>query len=218
MEVVKTTPGPRGDHRFRRCACGSRGWSEERWFKWLPAVAGSPPATLPVTAGNPPATLGGRGGLLRSSSALSLPGLGADPDLTSVVSKQEKGKIGRGDAKDYGEFEVLWSGCDPLPRGTKFKAFVAWSKLKPSPTLTLAVFLRWRESDDWRRGFEPHMSTWLNARGWEKEPTAAEMAPRGTGNGAPRDVRKGWAPPAPASAHGGGEVDMRAIMKEAEGK
>lgn len=42
-------------------------------------------------------------------------------------------------------------------------------------TLVLRVFGLWRQTDGWRRGYEQHMSTWLNDRGWEKEPTEAEL-------------------------------------------
>jgi hypothetical protein len=38
------------------------------------------------------------------------------------------------------------------------------------------TYAKWREADQWRRGFVPHLSTWLNARGWEKLPNAEELA------------------------------------------
>jgi hypothetical protein len=181
--------------RFRACACGFKGTTEERWIKVRPHRAGTVPAHVPATARTVPAPLGGRGGLsLKSVPVSSLLSL-SNPEPTSVVSKQEEKRIGRGDAKDYDpEFEAIWSGVDPLPRGAKFKAFRAWSRLKPAATLILPVFLLWRQTDGWQRGFEPHLSTWLNDRGWEKAPTEGEM--RGAGAAAPDKYaasRAAWA-------------------------
>lgn len=164
----------------RRCnsAKGDRvdGKRHGERYSAIPIAANSSPVAV---NSNKPAP-GDLGGLGLGLSDLSYPSfLRADPDLTSVVSKQGSARKGRGDATEYAaDFEAIWHGCTPLPRGSKFKAFKAWERLKPSSTLVLSVFAKWRTTDGWRRGFEPHMSTWLNDRGWENEPTPAEV--RGT--------------------------------------
>jgi hypothetical protein len=121
----------------------------------------------------------GVGGFLQSD--LLLFPLGADPDPTSVVGKQgeKKGekKKGRPSSHEYpAAFLAIWESIKPAARGMKYAALKAWMKCKPEPISCVAIFMRWRETDGWRRGFEPHLSTWLNGRGWETEPTPAEIA------------------------------------------
>ena len=185
-EAPRSQPGGSVTLRLRACPCGFRGTSEERWLKSTFHSAGTVPAHVPATARTVPAAKKGFG-VSALSDLPSLPILSAsDPDPTSVVSTLESKRKGRPSAHDYPpEFSALWDGIKPPPRGLKFKAYRAWVKCKPDAISSIRVFTLWRGTDSWRRGFEPHLSTWLNGRGWETEPTAAELrAPAANGAGA----------------------------------
>jgi hypothetical protein len=177
--------------RVRSCACGFTGKTWERWDKVYRQAAGKQPASAPQDLGKQ-RDLRVSGSDLSSSDPLS------NPDPTSVVSKQGERRKGRKNGHDYDpEFLALWDGITPPPRGMKFKAFRAWIKCKPDTTLTQAAFHLWRQTDGWRRGYEPHLSTWLNDRGWEKEPTDAEMRGTTTGSRSEKtmDNLRDWEPP-----------------------
>jgi hypothetical protein len=114
-----------------------------------------------------------------SGFSLSLP-LGEDP---------ERPRVGRGDSKAYPEaFEEIWVGCVKR-RGNKEAAFKAWLKVKPHPRLTIERYLLRTETRQWKKGFVPHLSRWLNERGWETEPDPSEFGSVGNGHGG--DLRVG---------------------------
>lgn len=70
------------------------------------------------------------------------------------------------------EFEKLWAGVGRGP-GNKFPAFKAWKRAgKPTAEVLIAAWGAWQQTDGWKRGYVPHVSKWIRARGWEDEPTA----------------------------------------------
>lgn len=180
--VVKTVAAPGATMRLRQCDCGAQFWTVERLFKLGQATHGQPPpnhgqptGNHPQLAGNRPATFGGTiGG--SESPVLDLVPISSgtlEAKSTEVVSKRRRG---RGDAAEYpAEFEQLWSQCTGR-RGNKHPAFKAWQRERPPLNLTVERYLLWSKTDNWQRGFVPHFATWLNRRGWQDEPSPAEMA------------------------------------------
>ena len=77
-------------------------------------------------------------------------------------------KPGAGPPKYPPVFIAIWLATGK--RGSKYPAFKAWSKAKPTLDEVTRGWKRWQVTDQWRKGFIPHLSTWLNARGWEDEP------------------------------------------------
>lgn len=127
----------------------------------------------------------GVGGDSGSDSSSDLP----DPD----PSKQpqipiSKGKRGRRDETEYPlDFLVLWDLARKHGKpGNKYPAFKSWFRLNTDDHLNALILTRfeeWTKTDSWSRGFNQHLSTWLNQRGWEESPTAADLA--GPSNVAP---------------------------------
>lgn len=110
---------------------------------------------------------------LLSSGSLSLPIGSQGVDRTRVSA--EKPKRGRGDAIEYpAEFELIWASCKGK-KGNKDPAFKAWSKFKPDSNLTIERWALWMSTDQWQRGYSLHMSTWLNAKGWQDVPDPSEF-------------------------------------------
>ena len=79
------------------------------------------------------------------------------------------------------EFLRFW---EAFPRRTqKANAAKAWKKLNPDAELIeriLAAISWQKKQDQWLREggrYIPHPATWLNARGWEDEPTVVESVP-----------------------------------------
>ncbi len=77
-------------------------------------------------------------------------------------------------------FGVFW---ERYPRKTaKANALKAWRKIKPDKALAQTILLAVREqakSPQWQRDdgqYIPHAATWLNARRWEDETTAANVS------------------------------------------
>lgn len=122
----------------------------------------------------PPLEGGRGGGLVRGS---------IQTDLTVKTQEislkpQTRARVGRGDAREYpAEFEAVWAGCVGR-RGNKWPACRAWLKFKLPASVICPVYLQWNETDQWQRGFVPHLATWLNDRGWESAPSPQELAPR----------------------------------------
>jgi len=70
---------------------------------------------------------------------------------------------------------------------SKGQAWSAWQKIKkPRPELSemIAVIEASKLTPKWRGGFTPHPATWLNARGWEDDPTPQRITMTG---GSPSD-------------------------------
>ena len=87
--------------------------------------------------------------------------------------KPPKG-AGNGNGAYPEDFESFWQ---LYPRRVnKGDALKAWNKIKPKPSPEeLSTSLEWQKrSDQWiKEGgqYIPHPASWLNARGWENEPT-----------------------------------------------
>jgi hypothetical protein len=118
------------------------------------------------------------------------PTLTVDPPLAGecVVEKVSP----KAKAPEYPErFEAIWDGTGKS--GNKFPAFIAWKKVgQPEPDLVIARWKAWKETPKWRAGFVPHLSTWLNARGFEDEPPSPQTTKT---NGEARNVVRpppGW--------------------------
>ena len=89
---------------------------------------------------------------------------------------------GRPETVSYPEaFNLIWKATGQ--RGNKHPAFKAWVKFKPGADEVIKTWSRWMETDAWRRGFIPYLSTWLNRRGWEDEPPPEDFRPRTPPNG-----------------------------------
>lgn len=78
-------------------------------------------------------------------------------------------------------FEVFWEAY-PL-KVSKRTALASWSALDPSDAL-VAQMIRaigmQKDTDQWRRGFIPHPTTWLNQHRWEDEvPRNNLLSPEG---------------------------------------
>lgn len=78
------------------------------------------------------------------------------------------------------EFVAFW--LVSTQRGSKLSAAKAWAKLCPDLALVLKIYESheaWKRSEQWQdETKQPHVSTWLNRRGWE------EIVPKSTnGNG-----------------------------------
>lgn len=200
-DTVKKT---REDHRKHRCPCGVKWTSTARIDKG--SIQG-PECMVKVERLNP---LGAeqllgisrqseKPGVLSSPirSGSLFPDLGADPDLPEETLQvldpaRVETRKGRGDAVIYpAEFETLWAGCKG-DKGNKHPAFKAWARLKPPTTLTIERWALWMTTDSWSRGFNKHMSTWLNALGWNDLPDPSAFKAKGATNGVQRPVGKSW--------------------------
>jgi hypothetical protein len=131
-----------------------------------------------------------------------------DPSATEPEPEGERDEPEPAPAKEPSypaEFERIWAGTGR--KGNKWPAFAAWKRLgRPSAEFVLAGWQAWMRTDQWRRGFVPHLSTWLNARGWEDVPTAADLAGAAAptkATGPPRD-------PAECEYHANGRNKGRA--------
>ncbi len=82
------------------------------------------------------------------------------------------------------EFESFWENS--THRGSKLAAWKAWSSLRPDSSLQMKIrdcHDSWKESEQWQdETKQPHISTWLNRRGWEEIVPRSLLQPR-NGNG-----------------------------------
>ena len=193
--------------RVVECPCGSRFETVEKIARRLPSqVQLSTCSQQGLNTGlkqrlNPVQTreisvMGGLGGLISVPSDPDLSPVSGDLVSDTTVSLDQT-RVGRGrpDAKRYpAEFEELWRGCEER-RGNKEPAFKAWQRVKPPLRLTLERYALRRQTEQWQRGFIPHLSTWLNQRGWETPPEPREMGPQ-----APRKTRMELAQEAEAAS------------------
>lgn len=157
--------------RLRECPTHGRFWSRESFFKWVPAKKdpktdeGKPGQRAPKARGQ---SAGGKGGL----------SLISESDQSLRDGGQSKRSRTRGGALAYTpEFERLWTGCTDR-RGHKYPAFRAFLKFKPDYQLVVSRYRQWQQTEQWKRGIIPHLSTLLNARFWENEPGRAEFIQR----------------------------------------
>ena len=194
--------------RLRRCLSCAVSWrSSEALVKGsLVAISGqeSTDSGQDSAKSGHPQLLGDLGG---SASSLGSALPSQPPEFSSVNREQALAKRGRGDAKAYPlEFERLWAGCENR-RGNKLPAFKAFDKYKPNVDLTLSRFAAWAATPQWQDGYAPHLSTWLNDKGWETEPGPGDLRPR-NGAGGARDVRIGHASVSPRPTRTGPVEDF----------
>jgi hypothetical protein len=67
-------------------------------------------------------------------------------------------------------FEKLWAACPPQMRHGKAYAFRCFERLKPQPgdvELIIASIYQHEGTKNWRAGYIPHLSTFLNQRRFE---------------------------------------------------
>lgn len=180
---IKTEEATEGHARLLECDKHGRFWSLERLWKWVVKLAGNGSTTAGQPLGNGPPTaipVAEPLGNLQEGSDSDLTS-GSDSDLNPNSPENPKRARARGIAKDYpAEFERLWEGCIPHT-GNKHPAFEQWLKLKPDTEIIIGVYLEWVKTDNWQRGYIPHLRKWLRARGWETLPTPADMAPARNG-------------------------------------
>ena len=116
---------------------------------------------------------------------------GSDPDPSKQIRVPiSTGKRGRKDRFEYPlSFLVLWDAAKKQGKpGNKFPAFKSWETLNADAELNALILERfeaWCKTDSWKRGFNQHFVTWLNQRGWEEPPTAADLRGTEPKNGAP---------------------------------
>jgi hypothetical protein len=67
------------------------------------------------------------------------------------------------------DFNIVWEAWPKGKGGHKYAAWKAWCKLRPPSGNVHAAISRAKATKKWRDGFVEHMSTWLNARGWEDD-------------------------------------------------
>lgn len=151
--------------RLRRCPCGAPDRiSVERWevvAQRLPVVTRNSPATHPQPPGNSPATTGNRSHVRASESEVCVSG----SEVSSSLEDQSQNQT-RVSTEYPSAFEAEWN--QTTKTGAKFAALKAWKALgKPAFG---AAWAKWSTLDGWRRGFVPHVSTWLNDRRFEQEP------------------------------------------------
>jgi hypothetical protein len=189
--VERTILGPKVDRRQRTCRCGVTWNTTER------IDAGS----IRVKGENPNAHQGHAiKRAAESSRERDLPGINSsslqassDLDPNASLLSEPRARVerrGRPSTGEYTpEFEAFWSSLT-IRRGNKLPAFKAWVKLARgiSPELIFTRYQQWQATPQWLDGFAPYVSTWLNAKGWESEPGAADFKPRR--NGVPQRIEE----------------------------
>lgn len=105
--------------------------------------------------------------------------------LVADATDADKSPSNNGNGKPYSdEFEAFWSH---YPRKVaKGAAFKVWKRLRKADREAAIDRVEWfagcwRHNDPSgdRAAFIPHPATWLNARGWEDDEAAVELAARG---------------------------------------
>ena len=71
------------------------------------------------------------------------------------------------------EFEVQWNATHKT--GSKAKALNEWESF--SRPAFGAAWTKWARLDSWRRGFVPHVATWLYDRRFQQEPAEPRKVP-----------------------------------------
>lgn len=160
--------------RKRRCSsCGSRWVTEETMRKGslMPAPVQARPGLATNGHGRPPpannqplVAVHGRGGVGGGLPSVSDPISDPDPSQQSDHEEPRARSI-----KYAVEFERAWNAT--AKTGSKFKAYQSWQRVgKPSAEVVAVSWAKWSKLDGWRRGYVPHVVTWLSGRCWEQEP------------------------------------------------
>ena len=124
-------------------------------------------------------------------SDLSLFSSSPDPEPSQQSGSGARAiRRGRKDMNDYPlPFLVLWGrALEQGKCGNKLPAFKSWERIGADDHLNALILTRfeeWMKTDAWKRGFNQHLVTWLNQKGWETPPTAKDFQPAETGNARP---------------------------------
>lgn len=172
METLKTEHLGRTIQRRREClTCGDRWSTEEVMLRGTHATyTGGGRQPLPV-GGNAGIPVGGESPPLDPPSGAFSGSLfpPEDPDQTRVEAHQNLRKVRVSAPKYPAEFERIWRETGGV--GNKFPALKAWEKQGRPTADNVVAGWRWAEQHDRRwPNYVPHLSTWLNARGWEDRP------------------------------------------------
>ena len=94
------------------------------------------------------------------------------PQSTAQKGREGKGKKGREGNNGSGAFDDFWK-LYPKKIG-KQAAMASWKRQKLNDKLPeiLSAIQAQKESDQWKRGFIPHPTTWLNQGRWEDDVAA----------------------------------------------
>jgi hypothetical protein len=95
-----------------------------------------------------------------------------DPLRANPLDQKQKQERPRAEKRALAvpdRFAEFWSAY-PVKKG-KAAALKAWRKIKPEQIdgILAALAIQARDDDDWKRGFCPHASTYLNGARWEDE-------------------------------------------------
>ena len=189
MSVKDTNHG--GGRTFRKleCACGQRFESEEVIARRLPPIAtnGISSQGPPRIAANPRplagADGGGRGGGLPSVSSQVVV-CDPDPNPDSVVTPERARTRRKRRTNEYEPgFEPVWEATSKT--GSKMDAFQEWIKQgRPGPEQVGQAWAQWLETDDWQKGYIPHVRKWIKGRCFEQAPVNIKR-----GSGVPQRVQ-----------------------------
>lgn len=96
---------------------------------------------------------------------------------TVLKSLRENKKVKQSE-EDHPGFDAFYASYPK--RRDKPAAKRAWNKLKPPVGLVMDSVAIWSKTDDWTKEggkYVPYPATWLNANGWEDEPTSNAPPP-----------------------------------------
>lgn len=100
-----------------------------------------------------------------------LAGMSSGTPLVYQMDTQVRlGEVREGKTKQVAYTEEFVSFWESYPKKTaKPEAFKAWRRESPDLSAVLKSLPRFKESDQWRRGFIPNPATFINQRRWEDE-------------------------------------------------
>ena len=174
--VFKTQDDEVTASRQRRCPCGGRWYTDERVrrgsFVVVPGTAMAISEPLVTSNGHkqPPIAAADRPHTRASESEVSVSS--QNPSLPLVDQSQTPARVS---TEYHSAFLVEWN--QTTKTGSKFNAQKAWNALG-RPAFG-ASWGRWSQLDGWRRGFVPHVATWLNDRRFEQTPFEAPRQTNG---------------------------------------
>jgi len=90
--------------------------------------------------------------------------------------REEKNTVDKKASTHVFNFNKFWS-LYPKKTG-KQKCLSLWTKKKPPVEIVLKAVAWQKKSEQWKKGFIPNPSTWLNEGRWEDEPLEATGEPK----------------------------------------
>tara|TARA_R110002167_G_scaffold82560_1_gene225273 strand:- start:363 stop:1115 length:753 start_codon:yes stop_codon:yes gene_type:complete len=108
---------------------------------------------------------------------INLISTGYTPDsLEKRRDREEKNTVDKKASTHAFNFNKFWS-LYPKKTG-KQKCLSLWTKKKPPIEIVLKAVAWQQRSEQWKKGFIPNPSTWLNEGRWEDEPLKAAGEPK----------------------------------------